>query len=141
MANSLYDKGRQRFLEAQLNWITDDIKVVMVDTALYTFAASHEFLSSIAAEARVTAPTTLTSKTSTNGAADAQDVTFAAVNGPSIEALVLYKQVLALDGVTPDDTASILIAYIDTATGLPITPNGGDIIVTWDNGINKIFRL
>ena len=32
-------------------------------------------------------------------------------------------------------------AYIDTATGLPITPNGGDIIVTWDNGINKIFRL
>jgi len=24
---------------------------------------------------------------------------------------------------------------------LPITPNGGDIIVTWDNGINKIFRL
>ncbi len=141
MANSLYDKGRQRFLEAQLNWITDDIKVVMVDTALYTFAASHEFLSSIAAESRVTAPTTLTSKTSTNGAADAQDVTFAAVNGPSIEALVLYKQVLALDGVTPDDAASILIAYIDTATGLPITPNGGDIIVTWDNGINKIFRL
>jgi hypothetical protein len=141
MANSLYDKGRQRFLEAQLNWIIDDIKVVMVDTALYTFAASHEFLSSIAAEARVTAPTTLTSKTSTNGAADAQDVTFAAVNGPSIEALVLYKQVLALDGVTPDDAASILIAYIDTATGLPITPNGGDIIVTWDNGINKIFRL
>ena len=141
MANSLYDKGRQRFLEAQLNWITDDIKVVMVDTALYTFAANHEFLSSIAPEARVTAPTTLTSKTSTNGAADAQDVTFAAVNGPSIEALVLYKQVLALDGVTPDDAASILIAYIDTATGLPITPNGGDIIVTWDNGINKIFRL
>ena len=46
MANSLYDKGRQRFLEAQLNWITDDIKVVMVDTAVYTFAASHEFLSS-----------------------------------------------------------------------------------------------
>jgi hypothetical protein len=141
MANSLYDKGRQRFLEAQLNWITGDIKVVMVDTALYTFAASHEFLSSIAPESRVTAPTTLTSKTSTNGAADAQDVTFAAVNGPSIEALVLYKQVLALDGVTPDDAASILIAYIDTATGLPITPNGGDIIVTWDNGINKIFRL
>ena len=141
MANSLYDKGRQRFLEAQLNWITDDIKVVMVDTAVYTFAASHEFLSSVALESHVTAPTTLTSKTSSNGAADAQDVTFAAVNGPSIEALVIYKQVLGLDGVTPDDAASILIAYIDTATGLPITPNGGDIIVTWDNGINKIFRL
>ena len=34
-----------------------------------------------------------------------------------------------------------LIAWIDTATGLPIVPNGGDIIVTWDNGNNKIFKL
>ena len=68
-------------------------------------------------------------------------MTFAAVNGPSIEALVIYREVLGTDGVTPDEAASPLIAYIDTATGLPITPNGGDIIVTWDNGINKIFRL
>lgn len=141
MANSLYDKGRQRFLEAQLNWLTDDIKVVMVDTAVYTFASTHEFFTSIPAGARITAPTTLTNKTSTNGAADAQDVTFAAVNGPSIEALVIYREVLGTDGITPDEAASPLIAYIDTATGLPITPNGGDIIVTWDNGINKIFRL
>lgn len=141
MANSLYDKGRQRFLEAQLNWLTDAIKVVMVDTAVYAFASTHEFFASIPASARITAPTTLTNKTSTNGAADAQDVTFAAVNGPSIEALVIYREVLGTDGITPDEAASPLIAYIDTATGLPITPNGGDIIVTWDNGINKIFRL
>ena len=141
MANSLYDKGRQRFLEAQLNWLTDDIKVVMVDTGTYTYASTHEYFASIPPEARITAPTTLTNKTSTNGAADAQDVTFAAVNGPSIEALVIYREVLGADGITPDEAASPLIAYIDTATGLPITPNGGDIIVTWDNGINKIFRL
>jgi len=30
---------------------------------------------------------------------------------------------------------------MDTATGLPITPNGGDIIITWDNGTNRILRL
>jgi len=34
-----------------------------------------------------------------------------------------------------------LIAFIDTATNLPVTPNGGDIIVAWDNGANKIFKL
>jgi hypothetical protein len=34
-----------------------------------------------------------------------------------------------------------LIAYIDTATGLPVTPGGGDIDITWDNGSNKIFKL
>ena len=97
MANSLYDKGRQRFLEAQLNWLTDDIKVVMVDTGVYTFASTHEFFASIPVAARITAPTTLTNKTSTNGAADAQDVTFAAVNGPSLEALVIYREVLGTD--------------------------------------------
>ena len=27
------------------------------------------------------------------------------------------------------------------ASGLPVTPNGGNIIVAWDNGANKIFKL
>lgn len=134
MANALYDKGRQRFLEAQLNWLTDTIKVTMVDTAFYTFNVSHEFLSSVPDTARTGTPALLTAKTSINGAADGGDVTFAAVTGPSIEAIVIYKD-------TGDAATSPLIAFIDAATGLPITPNGGDIIITWDNGINKIFRI
>ena len=40
-----------------------------------------------------------------------------------------------------DEAVDSGINFIDTATGLPITPNGGDIIVTWDNGANKIFKL
>ena len=28
-----------------------------------------------------------------------------------------------------------------TSSGLPVTPNGGSITVTWDNGANKIFKL
>jgi hypothetical protein len=28
-----------------------------------------------------------------------------------------------------------------TASGLPVTPNGGNIVITWDNGANKIFKL
>ncbi|GAI46620.1 unnamed protein product, partial [marine sediment metagenome] len=43
------------------------------------------------------------------------------------------------DGV--DDVSSPLIALIDTATGLPVTPNDGDITIAWDNGANKIFKL
>jgi hypothetical protein len=31
--------------------------------------------------------------------------------------------------------------YIDAATGLPLTPNGGDVTIQWDNGANKIFKL
>lgn len=135
MSNTLYDKGRQRFLEAQINWLTDTIKVLLVDTGNYTpNFSTHEFLADIGVSARVTTPITLTGKASTGGAADASDVTFTSVSGASIEAIIIYKD-------TGTEATSPLIAYIDTATGLPITPNGGDIIVTWDNGPNKIFKL
>ena len=137
MANTLFDAARQRFLEAQLNWMTDTIKVILVDTGAYTpQTAVHQYLSDIPTSSRIAGPVTLTSKTTTGGAADAADVTFTSVSGPSIEAIVIYSD-------TGTESTSPLIAYIDTATGLPITPNGGDIIVTWDSiekEINSLFR-
>jgi hypothetical protein len=135
MANTLYDFARQRFLEAQLNWMTDTIKVLLVDTGAYTPQTSvHQYLSDIPTSARIAGPITLTAKATTGGAADGADVTFPSVTGASIEAIVIYAD-------TGTESTSPLIAYIDTATGLPITPNGGDIIVTWDNGTNKIFKV
>jgi hypothetical protein len=135
MANTLYDYARQRFLEAQINWMTDTIKVILVDNGAYTPQTSvHQYLSDIPTSARIAGPVTLTSKATTGGAADASDVTFPSVTGASIEAIIIYAD-------TGVEATSPLIAYIDTATGLPITPNGGDIIVTWDNGTNKIFKV
>ncbi|MFW1969301.1 hypothetical protein ACG95P_19840 [Acinetobacter guillouiae] len=135
MANTLYDKGRQRFLEGQFNWLTDTIKVYLVSTSAYTVNAStHEFISDISSSARIAGPVTLTAKSTAGGAADAGDATFTAVSGGAIGAIVIYAD-------TGTEATSPLIAYLDTATGLPITPNGGDIIVTWDNGANKIFKL
>lgn len=135
MANTLFDKARQRFLEAQINWMTDTVKAIMVDTGAYTpQTAIHEYLADIPLSARIAGPVTLTAKSTTGGAADAADSTFTSVSGPSIEAIVIYVD-------TGTEATSPLVAYIDTATGLPITPNGGDIIVTWDNGANKIFKV
>ncbi len=135
MANTLYDYARQRFLEGQLNWLTDTIKVYLVDTGAYTpQTAIHQYLADITLSARIAGPVTLTSKSTTGGAADAADCTFTSVSGATIEAIVIYKD-------TGSEVTSPVIAYIDTATGLPITPNGGDIIVTWDNGTNKIFKV
>jgi hypothetical protein len=136
MANTLYDKARERFLKAQLNWLSDTVKCILVDTGAYTpNFSTHEFLSDIPSGARIgsTAGIALTNQAVVAGAADADDVTFSSVTGASIEALVLFKF-----GTT--DADSPLICYIDTATGLPITPNGGDIIITWDNGANRIFK-
>lgn len=135
MANALYDAGRQGFLDGSIDWDTDDIRVILVDTADYTVnLATHDNLDDVVAAARVAVSASLSSKTVTAGVADAADVTFSSVTGDPSEALVIYKH-------TGTESTSRLIAYIDTATGLPVTPNGGNITVTWDNGANRIFKL
>ncbi len=135
MANGLYDKGREAFLNGDIDWAADTIKVILIDTADYVVnLATHDFYNDVTVAGRVGTAQTLGTKTSTNGVADAADVTFTAVTGDPCEAIVIYKD-------TGTESTSALIAYIDTATGLPVTPNGGNITITWDNGANKIFKL
>lgn len=135
MANALYDSARQAFLEGNIDWVADNIKVTLVDTNDYTVnLATHEFYSSIPLVARVATSANLASKTATAGVADAGDVTFSAVTGDVSEALVIWQD-------TGSEATSRLIAFMDIATGLPVTPNGGDITVQWSNGVNKIFKL
>lgn len=108
---------------------------MLVDAQDYSVnLGSHEFLSDVPSIGRIAVSTTLTGRTTTGGVADADDVTFTAVTGDQSELLVVYKD-------TGTEGSSPLIAYIDTATGLPITPSGGDITVVWSNGSNKIFKL
>lgn|SRR5574341_738376 len=135
MANALYDAGRAAFLGGAINWLADNIKIVLLDSAAYTpNLATHDFLDDIPAPARIATSGNLAGKTSTAGVADANDVTLSAVTGAQSEYIAIYKD-------TGVEATSPLIALIDTATGLPVTPNGGDIVVQWDNGANKIFKL
>jgi len=136
MANALYDKGREKFLKGEISWNNDTIKAMLVDAADYTpNLATDEFVSAIASGGRVATSGALANKTTTAGVADADDVTFSAVSGDQSEYIILFKD-------TGDVATSPLIAYIDTvSSGLPVTPNGGDIIVQWDNGASKIFKL
>lgn len=135
MANRLYDKGRQKFLEGGIQWLMHDIKAVLVDTASYTADfVNDEFLDDIPAGERIAISPNLTSRTSTSGIADAANITFTTVTGDQSEALVLYRDT----GVA---STSPIFAYIDSATGLPVTPSGGDVTVGWDDGADKIFKL
>lgn len=137
MANALYDKGREAFLGADIDWLADNIKVVLVRS--YTpNTSTHDFLDDVTGGGGGTIVATssnLASKTATNGVADAADVTYTAVAaGAACNHLVFYKD-------TGSAATSNLIAVVDTATGLPITPNGGDITLVFDSGANKIFKL
>jgi hypothetical protein len=113
----------------------DTIKVALVNTSTdYTYSSSHQYLSSVTTYSGTT-DQTLTSVTVTNGVFDAADVTFTSVaisGSKTVQALVIYKS-------TGTASTSPLIAYIDGFTA--VTPNGGNITVTWDNGSSKIFAL
>lgn len=134
MANGMYVKGLEALMKAEIDLIDDTIKCTLVDAADYTVNLStHDFIDDVPAGARV-ATATLGSKSVTGGAFDAADVEYPTVTGDPSEALVIWKD-------TGSEPTSPLIMYIDTATGLGVTPNGGNITVAWDNGTNKIFKL
>lgn len=136
MANALYDKGREGFLDGTIDWDTGDIRAMLVDNALYTVdLANHDFLNDVTVGEVSRTVADMTVKTVTGGTADAAPITFSSVAGPtSIESIVIYQH-------TGVDSTARLIAYIDTATGLPVTSNGGDITVTWDGAPDFIFTL
>lgn len=135
MANALYDKAREGYLNGNLNWLTDDVRAILIDADTYTVnLATHQFLSDVPGGARISVSASLANKTATIGVADADDVSFSLVSGASVEAILIYKH-------TGSDSTARLIAYLDTATGLPFTPSGGNVAIQWDNGANKIFKL
>ena len=135
MADAIYGLGRKAYLDGSIDMLTDDIRVVLVDAADYTVSIdTHDFLDDVPAGARVAVSGAMTTKTTTLGVFDADDITYSSVSGDVSEALVIYRH-------TGTDSTSELIAYIDSATGLPVTPNGGDITITWDAGANKIFKI
>jgi hypothetical protein len=134
VANALYPKWKEQLLQftANNNLSAGTVKVALVDTGVYTYNSANQFYSSVSS-AVVGTPQTIGSKTFTDGVFDGADVTFTTVTGASIEALVLYVDTGAA-GTSP------LVAYIDTSvTGLPVTPNGGDISITWN--ASGIFAL
>lgn len=134
MANAIYPLYKQALLTGDTNIDIENgtVKVALVDTGTYTYSSAHQFLSSLTGV--VGTAQTLSTNTVTNGLFDsATNPTFTAVSGSSVEALVIYID-------TGSSATSRLVAYIDTGvTGLPVTPNGGDITITWN--ASGIFQL
>lgn len=138
MANALYPKWKEAIEQFTANASlagsgTTGVYVALVDTGVYTYSASHEFYSSVAA-AQIGTEQELTSKTFTNGVFDAADVTVQSVTGNNAEALVIFIKNAGAN------TTWRLVAYIDTGvTGLPVLPNGGNINIAWNP--SGIFAL
>ncbi len=132
MANALYVAFRNGVLGSHATRVdldADTIKAALIDHGTDTpNVTTDDFYNDISAGLVGALSSAFTSKTIGTVAAgvfDADNVTFSAVSGNSVESVNVLKDTGA--GATSD-----LIAYFDTGTGLPGTPNGGDITVTWN---------
>lgn len=131
MANAVYPPYKQSLLAGDANadldndTTTDGPFCALVDTGTYTYSAAHDFYNDLSGivgtDQRITGPTVA------SGTLDGSDLTYTAVSGNSVEALVIYRK------NSGANTTWRLVVYIDTGqTGLPVTPNGGNITVTWN---------
>lgn len=139
MSNAVYPKYKQSLLtEADANKSLDQSTAnvapyaALVDTGTYTYSSSHQFYSSLSGV--VGTDQQITTPTVSNGLFDGDNVTFSAVTGNSVEAIVIYRKNAGAN------TTWRLVLYDDTSiTGAPVTPNGGDITITWNaSGIMQL---
>lgn len=131
MASVIYPKAKESFLKGDLD-LDGVVRAVLIDTGTYTYSGAHDNYDDLSGVVG-TESNALASKTFTDGTFDAADITFTAVSGNTVEAIVLF-----LDTGAP--STDKLICYIDSASaGLPVTPNGGDINITWN--ASGIFSL
>lgn len=137
MANALYNPFKQYLIDAGsltpggIDLNTQAVKATLVDSADYTFGAAHaEYdqpgsTGDMTAAAKVAESPTLTSPTIVDGVFDTADFTWSSVTGDVSEAIVLWN-----DAITAPIT-DLLMAFYDTGmSGMPVTPNSGDINVT-----------
>lgn len=123
MANAIYPEFKERLLKGEFDFDTATVKAYLVDTADYTYSAAHDAATDLTTGTGDVANVTLGTITTTNGTLDAADATWASVTGDECEAVI----------ITATDTGATerLVAYYDTGiTGMPVTPNGGDINLT-----------
>jgi hypothetical protein len=142
VANALFSKGKEGLLSGAIDADTAVLKVSLV-RGYSASVATHQFVSDVTgAGGTLVATATLTGVSVASGVLDAADVVFSAVAaGAACAHLVIYQASAVTGGADVAASAQRLIALIDTAAGLPVTPSGADINVAWDNSANKIFAL
>ena len=126
MSNSLYNTFKQGLGLKVFDLDVDVFKATLIDSADYTFAATHTFYGgaspSVPAAAKVAVSGDIAGTWSALGVFDSADFTWTAVSGDQSEAIILWD-----DTVTDDR----LVAFYDSSmSGMPVTPNTGDIQVT-----------
>jgi hypothetical protein len=124
----IYPKYKEALINGSSNTgLNGTVKAVLLD-ATYAYSATDQYLSDIPAGERVAISDALTGKSYTNGTFTAADgAKFAAATGDVGTQLAFFIDT----GVESTSRLVVLFEDGDVAT-LPVTPNGGDIIIDLD---------
>lgn len=144
MANKLYAAALEGFASGQIVWGGPSvIKVALL--ANYLFNTAHRYVSDVLGVGATIAAISpgLSAMSYTAGVLDAADVTFTAVPpGPAITSYILYQSSAVTGGADVPQNAQRLIAYFDTVgSGLPLTPNGSNVTLLFDDGAYRVLAL
>jgi hypothetical protein len=138
MANAVYPTAKASLLgqNPSIDVDTDTIRAALVKitgAGAVSYSAANQYVNSVDAGI-VGTPQALASVTVASGKFTSNAVSYSAISSAgNTLGLILYKW-------TGTNTNSALIAWYDTGTNIPATPNGGDISVTPD-GTNGWFTL
>ena len=142
--SALYNIARRGFLTevtvgafiGQINWEADDFRVALV-SAGYAFNEENTSMDNVDPGDIIQDEGLVNTGSLPSGIATADSTVFPTVTGDPAIAVIIYR-----DNGTAEPLDNALIAYLDDAiTGLPVTPNGGDITILWGGGNDQIFRL
>jgi len=136
MANLIYGKAKQSLLNGQINVSSQVLKILFVDSTYTLSQNAHQFVSDIPSSSIKTRSAALVNVQNVLGVLDANDINITNYPGYAFNALILYVDSGA-------DATSRLIAYIDTATGVPFAGISTQVNITivWSNDSNKIISL
>lgn len=134
MANQWYPLALQELTRGNLDFLSQTMRLAIVKN--YTYNSSHQFVSDVvAAGGNIGATATLTTKTASLGKLDSDDAALGAVAADAAHSkVILYEW-------TGSNATSRLWACWDTATGLPVTPNGSAINILTNDATNGITKF
>jgi len=140
MANAIYPKYKEALLtgDSNISLSSGTVKISLVDADTTAYSSLNQFYSDLDANGIITT-VTMSNKTVTNGVFDADDVTFTSVTAnTSLTDGIGDSLLIWID--TTDENTSRLVAWLDTnISGLPITPDGSNVDITWN--ASGIFQL
>lgn len=129
---NLYPKTKAEMMRGNINLVTANVRVVLVDTDVYTYNDTHAVYNDLSGVVGTETDVLTNPTVSDAGVYDADDTTLPLVVGNESEALVLFIDL-------GDPALDMLLGYIDSGTGLPYIPQGLDVPVKWNE--NGIFKL